>query len=227
MLLGTLTIVVMLLVAYAYLREGLFTACTMFVNTFLAGLVAFNFWEPLAKLLEPPLAGTFLRGCEDFLCLLILFCLALGILRTTCNYLANRQVLFPPVVQRGGGVLFGLATGYLASGFLICALQTLPWHENFMFFDPKFEPGPGQAIRRLLPPDRVWLGLMYRAGAYAFANQEDPKYSTSSSLYERYYTFDRSAKFELRYANYRRYGDTREPLAYKNQFESELRGPSH
>src|SRR6266852_4062581 len=64
MLLGFLTIAITLALAYAYYREGLFTAFTMFCNVFLGGLIAFNFWEPLAALLEPILAGTFLRGYE-------------------------------------------------------------------------------------------------------------------------------------------------------------------
>jgi hypothetical protein len=226
MLLGTLTVVIMCLVAYAYLREGVFTAFTMCFNVFLSGLVAFNFWEPLAGLLEEPLSKTFLRGYEDFFCLVVLFCVTLAILRTVTNVLANTQVNFPQLVQRGGGALFGLATGYLVAGFLLCALQTLPWHENFMLFDPTLEPGPEHTIRRVLPPDRVWLGLMYRAGAFAFANQEDERGNPNSmSLYDRYYTFDRSGSFELRYRYYRRYADDRDVKTYQHELDRELHGP--
>ena len=53
MILALLTIVLMVAVGYAYLREGLLTAFTMFCNVFLAGLIAFNFWEPVASLIEP------------------------------------------------------------------------------------------------------------------------------------------------------------------------------
>src|SRR5437588_5078819 len=65
MLLGLLTILIMLAVAYAYWSEGLLTACTMCINMFLAGLVAFNFFEPIADALESIFADTFLRGWED------------------------------------------------------------------------------------------------------------------------------------------------------------------
>jgi len=52
MLLTVLTILVTLAVGYAYMREGLFTAFCMCCNVLIAGLLAFNFFEPLAELLE-------------------------------------------------------------------------------------------------------------------------------------------------------------------------------
>ena len=219
MLLGFITVVIMLSVAYAYLREGLFTACTMAVNVFLAGLVAFNFWEPLASTLDPMLAGTFLHGYEDAFCLSALFSLVLGLLRTLTNNLAGSRVEYQGWLQSGGAILFGLITGYLASGFLVCMLQTLPWHENFMFFEPKYETGPEHLFRHVLPPDRVWLGLMHRAGAYAFSNHADPKQAASALYYDRYITFDKYGNFELRYARYRRYGDNRGPMPYLGEFD--------
>jgi hypothetical protein len=222
MLLGFLSVVIMLIVAYAYFREGLFTACTMAVNVLLAGLVAFNFWESLAALLDPMLAGSFVHGYEDAVCLMVLFSLTLGVLRVITNNLASSRVDFPDWLQSAGGILFGLLTGYLVSGFLICVLQTLPWHENFMFFEPKYETGPEHVLRHVLPPDRVWLGLMHRAGAYAFSNGEDAKAETSSSEYERSRTFDKYGSFEFRYARYRRYGDNRDPMPYLGEFDQEL-----
>src|SRR5262245_21888968 len=137
MLLGIFTVAIMAVVAYAHIREGLFTTFAMLVNVLLAGLVAFNFWEPIATGLEPAFAGTFLRGYEDSLCLVVLFCGTLALLRWLTNSLAPSEVEYYPVLLRGGSVAFGALTGYLASGFLICVLQTLPWHENFLYFDAK------------------------------------------------------------------------------------------
>jgi uncharacterized membrane protein required for colicin V production len=221
-LLGFLTVVIMLLVAYAYSREGLFTACTMAINVFLAGLVAFNFWEPLADLLDPMLSGSILQGYEDAFCLVLLFAMVLGLLRAITNNLASSRVQFDGWLQNGGGILFGLMTGYLVSGFLLCTVQTLPWHENFMFFEPKYEAGPEHLLRHVLPPDRAWLGLMHRAGAYAFSNREDPRPSPSSRDYDRYLTFDKYGNFEMRYARFRRYGDNREPMLYLGEFDQQL-----
>src|SRR5439155_11483888 len=161
-LLGFVTVLIMVLVAYAQLREGLFTACTMTINVLLAGLVAFNFWEPLAALVDPMVAGSFLHGYEDAACLIPLFAVTLGGLRAVTNNLAGSRVQFEDWLHSGGGILFGLMTGYLLSGFLVCTIQTLPWHENFMFFEQKYQTGPEHALRHVLPPDRVWLALMQR-----------------------------------------------------------------
>jgi hypothetical protein len=214
MILGFLTIVIMVAVAYAYLREGLITAVAMFFNVFLAGLVAVNFWEPLADLLDPVLGGY-----EDILCLMGLFCLTLGMLRAATNSLSSTQVDFPQALQRGGGVVFGLATGYLVSGFLVCALQTLPWHEEFMGFAWRYKPDENP-LRSYLPPDRLWLATMRRAGAYAFSNAEDQR-GAGSSFYERYKTFDKYGTFNLRYARYRRYSD-RDPYPYQGELDREI-----
>src|SRR5215210_3775980 len=115
-MLAIVTILIMLAVGYVYLTEGLFTACMMACNVLAAGLVAFNFWEPMADWLETQFAGTFLLGYEDALSLVLLFSLSLGLLRLATNNLAAVQIEFHPIMQSAGGILFGLVTGYLVSG---------------------------------------------------------------------------------------------------------------
>jgi hypothetical protein len=222
MLLGFFTVVITLIVAYVFYLEGAVTACAMFCNTVLAGLIAFNFWEPLADVVGPTLNGTFLAGFEDAFCLIALFAIPLGLLRLTTNSLTNKRVELPMAVQTVGGVLFGLATGYLTAGFLLCMLQTLPWHENFMHFDARYDSGSEQAVRRVMPPDRVWLALMYRAGAVPFCNEEDPRQANSSNRYLRYQTFDQYGSFELRYARYRRFDNKGQVKDYRGEFDEEL-----
>ena len=223
MLLAVLTLIIMLLVGYAQLREGLSTAFIMCCNVFLSGLVAFNFWEPIATAMEPNV-GAVLHGYEDAIVMILLFCLTLGALRSATNFLSRTQIRFPEAVQQGGGAVFGLLTGYLISGFLICLMQTLPWHENFMNFNPRLEGE--SSLRRILPPDRVWLAIMHRAGAYTFSNDEDSKsagkYSSGDRYIDKYRTFDKYGTFEQRYWRYRRYGDNREPTKYFGEFEQEL-----
>jgi hypothetical protein len=187
-----LTVLVMFGVAYAFFREGVLTALTMLVNVLLAGLVAFNFWEPLAGEVESVLRGTFLEGYEDCLCLTALFSLALGGLRVCTNNLANATVEYHPGLQQGGSALVGLVTGYLVSGFLLCVLQTLPWGQHFMQFDATIDPQGGK-IRRVMPADRVWLALMHRASVGPFAAGDEG--------------FDAEGSFEQRYARLRRYKD--------------------
>jgi hypothetical protein len=206
-MLAFLTILVMAIVGYVFVNEGVFTAFVMCVNVVVAGLLAFSFWEPLADAVGGMFAGSILQGYEDALCLVFLFSLALGILRWATNNLANMEIEFPPILLRGGSVTLGLVTGYFLAGFLVCVLQTLPWDEHFMGFEPSYEPNqPGGMVRRVLPADRVWLAMMHRAGKIALNwGGDTPEHAES---------FDRNGTFELRYARYRRYNDHREPLAY-------------
>jgi hypothetical protein len=195
-MLAFLTIVVMLIVAYAFFREGVLTALAMACNVVLAGLMAFNFFEPIATELGPMFEGSFLQGYEDALCLVVLFSATLGLLRWATNALANSRVTYHTVVDQGGALLVGLITGYLTAGFLVCVLQTLPWQRNFMGFEARVNPSPG--LRRVLPPDRVWLAMMHRASMTSFSS--DP---TSE--------FDPDGSFELRYEDKRRYPEAPAP----------------
>lgn len=207
-MLAFLTLLVMIACGYAYLVEGLFTAFVMLCNVFLSGLIAFNFWEPVANQLDTLFARSFMEGYEDWLTLILIFCLSLGLLRSLTNSLDNTLIEFDDNVQRVGGAIFGLLIGYLVSGFLICALETLPWHERFMNFAPRIEPNEGQ-VARVLPPNRIWLALMHRAGMGPFATSDEQ-------------TFDASGTFQLRYQLFRRFGDGRQALPYAGEFDREL-----
>jgi hypothetical protein len=194
-----LTVVIILILGYAFWQEGVLTSFTMVVNIFLSGLVAFNFWEPIAQQMESFFAGSFLAGTEDALTLFGIFAATLGVLRTVTNNLARRQVEYHPLLQRAGSVLCALVGGYLLAGFLLCAWQTLPLYEKFMGFDATVVDG-SQGIRRVMPPDRVWLAMMQRA-------------SRGPLIWSESGTFDPDGSFELRYAKLRRLKE--EPPAAK------------
>src|SRR5262249_30189121 len=156
----------MLAVGYAMLREGVFTAFLMLCNVIFAGLITFNFYEPLADLLEENLNDTF-RAYSDAVCMVALFGVSLGLLRLATNTIANAEPNFIFGVRRSGGFFFGMCVGYLISGFLLCVLQTLPWGETFLGFVPPNPAEPRTGLSRVLPPDLVWLAMMHRAGGYA------------------------------------------------------------
>ncbi|MBI1915465.1 MAG: CvpA family protein, partial [Planctomycetes bacterium] len=164
-MLAFFTLLIMLGVCYAFWREGLFTTCCMFINVVLAGLIAFFFFEPIADELDALVQGSFLSGYEDCFSLIFLFSLTLGLLRLATNSFAYTELDFPPGLLRGGCVVFGLLTGYLVAGFLLCAMQTLPLPEDFMGLEVRTNENQPKTLRRLLPPDRVWLAMMHRAGA--------------------------------------------------------------
>lgn len=205
--LTVVSFLLILIVAYSFWREGILTAFCMFINTFVAGLLAFNFFEPVADVLEGYCTG-FLEGMEDFLALILLFCAALAGLRWLTNQVVNTMVEYPPLLQQIGAGVFGALTGYLIAGFLVCAMETLPWEESFLSFDSKVaKTADTEGIRRYLPADRVWLALMRRAGLQGFSRGDDSKTAT----------FDYHGLYTQRYARYRRYTDTREAMPYHRE----------
>jgi hypothetical protein len=183
-------VAVMLIVGYAFMREGLLTSVAMLVNIFLAGLLAFNFFEPIAAELESMFEGSFMAGIEDAFSLFVVFAASLGLLRLVTHNLATTELNLHPLVQQIGSVAVGLVAGYLLAGFLLCMVQTLPLNERFLSFDPDAVQG-GPPLRRVMPPDRVWLALMHRGGAGPLA--QDPAN-----------VFDPEGTFELRYTRLRR-----------------------
>ncbi len=191
MLLGFFTFIIMLAGVYAFWRQGVLPAFAMTVNILLAGLVAFNFFEPIAEQLDSMLADSFLHGYEDSFCLVALFSATLAFLRWASNELIHTIIHYNPILQQGGAVLFGLLAGYLVAGFLTCVAQTLPANEHFLQLDPLVKvDSSGKISHRILPADRVWLALMHRASKAAFDWEET--------------TFDPDGSFELRYAHERR-----------------------
>jgi hypothetical protein len=203
MVLGIFTVLIMGIVAYAYWREGPLTAFAMCVNVVIAGLLAFNFWEPIADHLDPVFAGTFAEGIEDALAIMLIFLPVLMLLRLITNTIANTHMEYPPILYRGGAVLFALMTGYLVSGFLVCVLQTLPVQQSFLTFELD-EGGKAGPLRRVMPPDMVWLAMLHKVTEEKRLGGEQ---------------FDRNCSFELRYYRYRRTDDNGKSLPYRGELE--------
>jgi hypothetical protein len=197
-MLAVVTIIIVLAVGYAFFIQGALTAFAMLVNVFLAGLVAFNFWEPLATELEQPFTGTVVQGYEDWICLMSLFCVTLLALRVLTNSIASFEPELMPVVQQGGALVCGMLAGYLTAGFLVCAMQMLPIPEDFLGFSVRVDAAGG--MRRFLPADRVWLALMRRGSMGSLSSDADG--------------FDPRGYFEQSYLRHRRYGEKREPQRY-------------
>src|SRR5437764_9692032 len=109
------TLVVTLIVAYYHWHEGLFTATSLLCCVLLAGLATFNFWEPLANLVESFVDRSFVQGYEDFVCMVGLFTVCLALLRGLTHSLNSKEIEFAPALNQIGGGVVGLVTGYLLS----------------------------------------------------------------------------------------------------------------
>jgi uncharacterized membrane protein required for colicin V production len=212
------TVAIMLACGWAQYRNGLFSACAMLISVFIAGLVAFGFFEPIANMLEPVFQENALAGTEDMIALTLLFSVTLGALRVAANTLAPDLIEQNGILQYFGGAAVGVVTGYFVAAFLICTMQTLPLDERFLGFEPRSSSEP--FYRTFFPGDRVWLSLMRHAGAAPLAWKEDP--DAVGTPVDRFQTFDPKGTFELRYLRYRRSTESRGPMPYFGEFEREL-----
>ncbi len=207
------TVLIILACGAAQYRNGLFTSVAMVVMTLISGLVAFNFFEPIARALEPAFQDNMLAGTEDMITLVTLFSVTMLVLRVAVNYLNPDMIDEHGYLQHLGALAVGLVGGYFVAGFLLCAVETLPLDEHFLGFQTR--SSNETPFRSVFPPDRVWLTLMRHAGANPFAWREDQP--DEATRVDRFATFDRHGTFELRYSRYRRLG-----MPYMGEFDREL-----
>ena len=96
--------VVIVGVTYALASEGLWGAALMFFNVLFGALIAFNFYEPLAKLLADNVP--LLSGFADTACLYAIFLVTTFLLRLTTETLGPAMVRFPPPLYHLGRWVF-------------------------------------------------------------------------------------------------------------------------
>lgn len=185
-----------LLMTYVVSSEGLWGAALMFFNVVFAGIIAMNFYEPLAGLVDK--AGIN-WGMTDVLCFLVLFCVALLIMRLTTESIAPGMVRFPTPIYHAGRFMFAAATSVVTFGILIVAFEMAPIHKKaFGTVDYKAAPPFGLGF------DHGWLGFFqYTTGL--FSSESD----TPDPLgeYGKANIFDPKGRWLLDHQEARPYGD--------------------
>ena len=165
-------------VAWSLIREGLWGAAIIFFEILIAGLVAMNFFEPLAELLNEYVP--FLAGYEDGLTLLVLFGLTLFVLREADGALWPNMVRFPGVVHRAGAAVFGVLSGLAITGFLLCAFQTFPLPAGFMGYDNEKKMVVGLGL------DRYWLRFTQQMSQKAFSRGKEHVFDPDAAYIDMY-----------------------------------------
>jgi hypothetical protein len=159
-------LVLILGMTYALMSEGLWGAALMFFNVLFASLIAFNFYEWLAEMAAG--LGAWATGYADTFCLLVVFIVVLIVLRLTTESIAPAMVRFPTPIYHLGRILFGAATAFMVSGFLLLTFHTSPVHKKmFGVVDYKYGPPFGWAL------DRNWLSFFQYTSGQVFANREE------------------------------------------------------
>jgi hypothetical protein len=146
--------------AYALTSEGLWGAALMFFNVVFAGMIAFNFYEPLAVMLDRTGINW---GFSDTLCLLVLFGVSVVALRLITESLAPAMVRFPIPIYHAGRLVFGLAGAAVTVAIILLGFECAPVHKKlFKAYTYDSKPPFGLGL------DHQWLGFFQHATGNVF-----------------------------------------------------------
>jgi uncharacterized membrane protein required for colicin V production len=191
---------------YALTSEGLWGAALMFFNVLFSAMIAFNFYELVAKLID---STGIPWGFSDTLSMLGLFCISVMLLRMTTETIAPAMVRFPTPVYHLGRFVFGIGGAVVTIAIVILAFHTAPVHKK-IFTTVNYETKPPFNMGL----DHQWLGFFqYETGAVFTtlgSGQRDPfgaygRTRTGTRIPVK--VFDPRAKWLLEHQDARPYGD--------------------
>lgn len=159
MLFDFLLLLIFAAVTWAVSAGGLWDAALMVFNVTFAGLIAMNFWEPLADWLEKSLPPA-LAGYVDVVVVLVLFTVALFTIRAAIEYVSPAAIRFPGPLYSIGRWFFGAWAAAVVVGFLAAVWQMAPLSETFMGYNPNKGALFG------IGADRYWLAFTQRTSGY-------------------------------------------------------------
>ncbi len=196
-MLNGVIVVLMLGITYALSSEGAWGAALMFFNVLFAGLITFNFYEPLAaQFLAWGMSGAW----GDFLGFWIIFLVSLVILRVCTDMFAPGMVRLPTPIYHLGRLLFGLATSAVTMGILLCALQIAPVHRQiFGLMDYSTQPPFKFGL------DRMWLAFVQRTTGNIFTNHNKEEGEPVDDLFDTANVFDPKGAWLIEHQNHRPY----------------------
>ncbi|GIX03879.1 MAG: hypothetical protein KatS3mg113_0885 [Planctomycetaceae bacterium] len=161
------TVLAAILIGVAYLSssDGAWNAGVNFLCALLAGLLAMNFFEPLAIFLTRIVPEWGSRW--DMICLLGLFAGFVYLLRLLSEQLAPVYIPVSALIEQLGRWLFAGLTGYLTMAIVLTALHTTPLPREFWGFRPE-----RANLFNLAAPDRQWLGFVQYVTEHALARYD-------------------------------------------------------
>lgn len=143
-------------VTWLVATEGLWGSVLTFFCVVISGLLAMNFFEPIAAVLDQQVPAW--KGQFDFIALVGLFAAFTVGLRELCAYLSPVSIEVMPALYQGGRWAFAAATGYVTMAILLTALHTSMMPRAFLGFAPE-----RRNFFEISAPDRQWLAFTQHA----------------------------------------------------------------
>ena len=152
------------ILTYLVAQDGPWNAILTFFAVVFGGLLAMNFFEPLAGFLGKQ--NAWLEPRADFISLLFLFGLFMSLIRLGLEHLTPTNPDLPDIAYKIGQWGFGLLTGYVTMAILLTSLHTAPLPRKFLGFAPERKNFLG-----VLSPDVQWLGFTQHVTEHVFARR--------------------------------------------------------
>lgn len=165
-------VLIFVVVTWCVASEGPGGAGVVLISVLLSGLLAMNFFEPLAGFLQRNIAGSgFLADAWDLMALVGLFGGFVFLLRSAGEYLAPTEPEMQPTVYEFGRWTCAALTGYVTMAFLAAALHTAPLPRDFW---GGFPPEVGRRTGPItsFAPDYQWLGFTQYVSEKVFVQGE-------------------------------------------------------
>lgn len=160
-----LIVAVIALVTWCVSAEGAVGAGTTFIAVILSGLLAMNFFEPLADMLDNV---AFIGDRADMLALLGLFAVFITLARLAAEQINPTFISLQGLAYDLGRWGFGFLTAYTTAAILLTALHTAPLPREFLGFRPERTHHLFDAFA----PDREWLGFTQYVTEKPFAKSQ-------------------------------------------------------
>lgn len=189
-------------------NEGMWSNAITVVNVTLAGLIATNFFEPLARKLDGVQPDyTYLW---DYLMLWGLFALSIGLLRAFTDTISRQRVRFKMPVEHTGRVIFSVWAAWVMVGFTAMSLHLAPLGPQP--FRGAFAIKPKSSCFLGMAPDRQWLAFVQKCSRGSLSRshtQGDLKgyQRLAADKKKGCRVFDPQADFIVKYRNRRDYFD--------------------
>jgi hypothetical protein len=173
-----LLLVVFFAVVALTFSDGIWNNAVRFVNMVTAGLLAVNFWEPVARMVEG--WGGFIASLSyflDFLCFWFLFAAFMGIFRVLTAMFSKTKVKFLKVFDQVGGLVLSMVVAWTMVCITAFSIHMAPVAKT------AFGGGldPNTPMMWGLRPDTQWLFFaVYTSGGPFSRTMSDEDFSSGA-----------------------------------------------
>lgn len=165
MILALLQLVVIAACIGFLFREGMWGSCIRLINATFAGILATNFFEPFARLLED-MIGPKLTYFYDFLGFWLLFVIFFLILHLATSAASRVRVRFNRYVDNVFTVIFSLGVGVVLINLMLFSLHLAPLGTK---------PFGRSAVEAEFPLGRRWGVVMQGVSVGAMSRSVGPE----------------------------------------------------